>query len=38
MEVQHHIDRQQRRHWRGADAAFHMLFIWVLVMEFSVGN
>ncbi len=24
MEVQHHIDRQQRRHWRGADSAFHM--------------
>ena len=30
MEVQHHIDRQQRRHWRGADAAFHMGISWII--------
>ena len=28
MEVQHHIDRQQRRHWRGADAAFYIPWSW----------
>ena len=24
MEVQHPIYNRERRHWRGADAAFHM--------------